>query len=59
MKQGDVPALQAELNELFAQGHIDPLTPAPVVTLRPTNRHLEVRGRWVEQVKGWLEERGF
>ncbi|KAI9634548.1 mitochondrial large subunit ribosomal protein-domain-containing protein [Dioszegia hungarica] len=57
--EGDVGSLQADLNALFQQTHIDPLLPAPVVTVRPTNQHLEVKGRWVPQVKEWLEGRGF
>jgi large subunit ribosomal protein L49 len=52
-------SLQSQLNDHFAQSHIDPLREPPVVSLRPTNRHLEIRGKWVEEVKGWLESRGF
>ncbi|KAL7423743.1 hypothetical protein Q5752_001325 [Cryptotrichosporon argae] len=56
---GDAKALQADLNAFLSDGHLDPIRPAPRVTLRPTNRHLEVRGRFVDEFKAYLSARGF
>ncbi|KAK8865701.1 hypothetical protein IAR55_000846 [Kwoniella newhampshirensis] len=54
-----VETLQSQLNAYFAQSHIDPFSHPPSVTIRPTNGHLQVKGHWVEEVKGWLEGKGF
>ncbi|OCF32887.1 hypothetical protein I316_05524 [Kwoniella heveanensis BCC8398] len=54
-----VDILQKDLNTYLAKLHIDPFTSPPKVTVRPTNQHLQIKGHWVEEVKGWLEGRGF
>ncbi|WVQ97072.1 hypothetical protein IAU59_004182 [Kwoniella sp. CBS 9459] len=54
-----VDTLQKDLNTYLATLHIDPFTSPPKVTVRPTNQHLQIKGHWVEEVKGWLEGRGF
>ncbi|WVF70703.1 hypothetical protein IAT40_005496 [Kwoniella sp. CBS 6097] len=54
-----VDTLQKDLNTYLAKLHIDPFTSPPKVTVRPTNQHLQIKGHWVEEVKGWLEGRGF
>ncbi|EJT52815.1 hypothetical protein A1Q2_04817 [Trichosporon asahii var. asahii CBS 8904] len=50
---------EGELNEYLAAGHIDPITPAPSAILKPTSRQIEVKGRWVPELKAWLEMKGF
>nr|XP_031858721.1 uncharacterized protein CI109_005815 [Kwoniella shandongensis]KAA5525793.1 hypothetical protein CI109_005815 [Kwoniella shandongensis] len=57
--EGDLTTIQKQLNAYFAQSHIDPFSHPPSVTIRPTNGHLQVKGHWVEEVKGWLEGKGF
>jgi len=56
---GDAMGLRDDLASFLREIHIDPFRPPPGVTVKPTNRNLVVRGRWVEEVKGWLEEKGF
>ncbi|OCF56582.1 hypothetical protein L486_05433 [Kwoniella mangroviensis CBS 10435] len=56
---GDVRTLQNQLTSYLADLHIDPFTTSPKVTVRPTNNHLQIKGHWVDQVKGYLEGRGF
>ncbi|WWC88011.1 uncharacterized protein L201_002913 [Kwoniella dendrophila CBS 6074] len=56
---GDVRTLQNQLTAYLAELHIDPFTHSPKVTVRPTNNHLQIKGHWVEEVKGYLEGRGF
>lgn len=52
-------SLKADLNEYLAAGHIDPLTKPPTAVLKPTSRQIQVNGRWVPELKGWLEMKGF
>ncbi|WWD05560.1 hypothetical protein V865_003640 [Kwoniella europaea PYCC6329] len=54
-----VDTLQNQLTSYLADLHIDPFTTSPKVTVRPTNNHLQIKGHWVDQVKGYLEGRGF
>ncbi|WWC68474.1 mitochondrial 54S ribosomal protein mL49 [Kwoniella pini CBS 10737] len=56
---GDVRTLQNQLTTYLSDLHIDPFTHSPKVTVRPTNNHLQIKGHWVQEVKGWLEGRGF
>ncbi|WVW80315.1 hypothetical protein I302_102294 [Kwoniella bestiolae CBS 10118] len=56
---GDVRTLQTQLTSYLSDLHIDPFTHSPKVTVRPTNNHLQIKGHWVDEVKGWLEGRGF
>lgn len=51
--------LKGELNEYLAAGHIDPITPPPTAIIKPTSRQIEVKGRWVPELKAWLEMKGF
>ncbi|RSH85832.1 uncharacterized protein EHS24_004012 [Apiotrichum porosum] len=57
--RGSAGALKTDLQQYLADGHIDPLTPPPTVTVRPTSGHVEVKGRAVFEIKQWLEARGF
>ncbi|WOO80989.1 54S ribosomal protein IMG2, mitochondrial [Vanrija pseudolonga] len=57
--KGNVLALRQDLANYLADGHIDPISKPPSVVIKPTSKQIEVRGRWVEEVKGWLEMRGF
>ncbi|RSH92678.1 hypothetical protein EHS25_008123 [Saitozyma podzolica] len=57
--EGDVTSLQSDLNAYLSEMHVDPLKPPPAFSQRPTNRHLEVRGNWVGEIKAWMEGRGF
>lgn len=52
-------ALRQDLANYLADGHIDPITKPPKVIIKPVSGQVEVKGRWVEEVKGWLEMRGF
>lgn len=54
-----VQSLKTDLNEYLAAGHIDPLTKPPTAVLKPTSRQIELNGRWVSELKGWLEMKGF
>ncbi|WRT65856.1 uncharacterized protein IL334_002807 [Kwoniella shivajii] len=54
-----VDTLQSQLTTYLSDLHIDPFTHPPKVTVRPTNNHLQIKGHWVDEVKGWLEGRGF
>ncbi|KAK4686715.1 large subunit ribosomal protein L49, partial [Tremellales sp. Uapishka_1] len=56
---GDVHTLRDNLNEYFKAMNVDPLKQSPTVTMKPTNRNLVVKGRWVDEVKGYLEEKGL
>lgn len=51
--------LRDELALYMKDIHVDPLRPAPVVTVKPTNQNLVIKGRWVAEVKGFLESKGF
>ncbi|TXT13558.1 hypothetical protein VHUM_00925 [Vanrija humicola] len=57
--KGNVLALRQDLSDYLADGHIDPITKPPKVIIKPTSQQIEVSGRWVAEVKGWLEMRGF
>ncbi|KAL1410891.1 hypothetical protein Q8F55_001834 [Vanrija albida] len=57
--KGSAELLRDDLARFLADGHIDPVTRPPGVSLRHTSRAVEVKGRWVAEVKGWLEMRGF
>ncbi|WVR05669.1 hypothetical protein IAU60_002691 [Kwoniella sp. DSM 27419] len=54
-----VDTLQNDLSAYLKTLHIDPFTAPPKVTVRPTNQHVQIKGHWVDEVKGWLEGRGF
>jgi len=57
--QTNTQALRADLAQYLADGHIDPLKAPPTVTVRPTTKQIVIKGRAVEEVKAWLEMRGF
>ncbi|WWC60468.1 uncharacterized protein I303_103041 [Kwoniella dejecticola CBS 10117] len=54
-----VDTLQNQLTTYLSDMHIDPFTHSPKVTVRPANNHLQIKGHWVQEIKGWLEGRGF
>lgn len=54
-----VQTLQNHLNEYFQAQHVDPLRPPPRVIHRPTNGHLVIKGKWVTEVRAFMEENGL
>ena len=51
--------LRDDLAAYMKEIHIDPLRAAPGVVVKPTSQNLVIKGRWVGEVKGFLESRGF
>lgn len=59
LKPTNKQGLRDDLATYMKEIHIDPLRPAPGVTIKPTSQNLVIKGKWVEEVKGFLEGRGF
>ncbi|WVO13387.1 hypothetical protein L204_101002 [Cryptococcus depauperatus] len=57
--EGDANVLKHQLDQFFKQSHIDPFSSIPKITVRPTNKHIQIKGHWVEEVKEFLEEEGL